>query len=150
MSGDRDGRVDAERHRREDRRTDDRAVDEIVEGIADEDERHRRGVHLAFVGVTVPKQDELFENEEYQDAGEQRAEYRRGFQLVKRLREKGEQRHAKQGADCITDQPGHQPRSQLFVEQEERRGDEKTAAAAQEAQPQGCREESTRHSSLLA
>jgi hypothetical protein len=98
-------------------------------------------VHLAFVGVTVPKQDELFENEEDQDAREQRTEDRRGFQLVKRLGEKGEQRHAKQGADRVTDQPGYQPRSQLFVEQEERRGDEKAAAAAQEAQPQGCREE---------
>ena len=78
VRGDGDGRVDAERNRREDRRADDRAVDEVVERVADEDERRGRAVHLALVGVAVPQQHQLLEDEERQDAGEQRAEHGAG------------------------------------------------------------------------
>ena len=55
---------------------DDRAVDKVVKRVADDDERRRRAVHLALVGVAVAEQHELLENEERQDADEQRAEAR--------------------------------------------------------------------------
>ena len=37
-------------------------------------QRRRRAVHLALVGVAVAHQHELFEHEEDEDAGQQRAE----------------------------------------------------------------------------
>jgi hypothetical protein len=75
VRGDGDGRVDAERNGREHGGADDGAVDEVVKGIADDDERHRGAVHTAFIGVAVAEQDELFEHEERHDAGQQRAEH---------------------------------------------------------------------------
>jgi len=67
----RDGnrRVDAERHRREHGGTDDRAVDEVVERVADEHERHGASRRApALVGVAMPKQHQLLEDEEVRDA----------------------------------------------------------------------------------
>ena len=91
-------RVDPERDRGQHRRADDRAVDEVVKRVADDDERRRRGVHLALVGVAVPQQHELFEDEEHEDAGEQRAEDRRRRHQRQRLGQQREQRDAEQRA----------------------------------------------------
>ena len=75
MRGDGDRRADAERHRRHDRCGNDRAIDEVVERVADDDGEHAAVVHFAVVGVTVAPQHQLLEHEEQQDADEQRAEH---------------------------------------------------------------------------
>ena len=74
VRGDGERGRDAERHRRDDRRRDHRAVDERVERVADDHQRRgAAGVHLALVRVVaVAPQHELLEQEEREDAGEQR------------------------------------------------------------------------------
>ena len=59
-----------ERHRGQHRRTHDRAVQKIVKCIAHDDERRRGAVHVTFVRVAMPEQNELFENEEREDPRE--------------------------------------------------------------------------------
>ena len=67
-------RVDAERHRGEDRSADGRTVDEVVEGVAQQHERRCGAVDAAFVGVAMAQQYQLLEYEEDEDAGQQRSE----------------------------------------------------------------------------
>ena len=141
VRGDGDGGVDAERHRREHGRTDDRAVDEVVKGVADEDQRHRRAVHTAFVGVAVAQQHELLEHEKRQDAGQQRAEHGRRPQRVERFGQQRQQRDAEQRADGVADQPRHDAGADALREEQQRAGDQETAAAAEEAESQRCREQ---------
>ena len=78
VCGDGDGGAHAERHRRQDRRGDDRAVHEVMERIADHHRRDGAFMHFAVMRMTVPPEDELFENEEEQDAAEQRREHAAG------------------------------------------------------------------------
>ena len=141
VRGDGDRRVDAERHRREHGGADDRAVDEVVERVADEDERHGRAVHLALVGVAMAKQHQLLENEERQDAGQQRAEHGGRRQRLERFGQQREQRDAEQRADGVADQPRHEARADALGEQEQRAGHEQAAAAAEQAQSQRRREQ---------
>ena len=68
--------ADAERDRRHDGGADDRAVDEGVEGVADDDEGGGGVVvHRAFIRLVAMAPDhQLFEHEEREDAAKQRAE----------------------------------------------------------------------------
>ena len=141
MRGDGDRGVDAERHRRQYGGRDNGAVDEIVKRVADDDDRHRRAVHLAFVGVAVAEQDEFFENEERQDAEQQRPEHRRGAKLIEGFGQQREQRDAEQSADRITHQPRNDARADALCEEQQRAGDEQTAAAAEQAQAERGREQ---------
>ena len=140
VRGDGDGGVDAERHRCHDGRADDRAVDEVVKRVADEEQGRGGAVDLAFVGVAVPEQDQLFEREEEQDAGEQRAEHRGRREQRQGFRQQRQQRHAEQRADRVADQPGHEAGPHVGGKQHERRRDEQTAAAAEKAQAERGRE----------
>ena len=149
VRGDGDGRVDAERHRRQHGRADDRAVDEVVERVADDDERRRRAVHLALVGVAVAEQHQLLEHEEREDAARAACRTRaRGVSGVERFGQQRQQRDAEQRADRVADQPRHQPRADAVGEEEERGGDEQAAAAAEEAQAERGREQ--RHATFYA
>ncbi len=76
--------ADAERHGGQNRRGDNRTIDEIVEGVSDEHREHGAVVHLAVVRVTVPPQHELFKDEEQEDAEQQRSEDSRRGQLLER------------------------------------------------------------------
>ena len=134
MGGDRNRGVDAERDRRQHRRADNRAVDEIVEPVADQDERRGRRVHFAVIGVAMSQQHQLFENEEQHDAAEQRAEHRCRRQHAERFGQQRQQRDAEQRPDGIADQPGHDPLPHRVGEEHERRCDEQAAAAADEAE----------------
>src|SRR4029453_2515974 len=120
---------------------DDRAVQKIVKGVADEHQRGGGAVNLALVGVAVSQQDELFEHEEDQDAGEQGAKDRLRRQLGERFRQQREQRHAQQGAHGIADQPRHQLGPDGRRKKEKRGGDEQTAAATEKAQAERGREQ---------
>ena len=112
-----------------------------MEGVADEDQRRGRGVHVAVVGVAVPQQHELFEHEENQDAHEQRAEHRARGKIGERFRQQSEQRDPEQGADRVADEPRHQTRPQATGKEDQRRGDEETAAATEKAQTERGREQ---------
>ena len=122
-----DRRVDAERDRGHHRGGDDRAVDEVVERVAEDDQRRRRRVHVAFVGVAVPQQHQFLEDEEDEDPGEERPEYARCCQRLERLGQQRQQRHAEQRADRVADEPRHQPLADVVVEEQQRRGDEQAA-----------------------
>ena len=115
---------------------DDRAVDEVVEGVADEHERRRRAVHLAFVGMAMAEQHELFEHEEHEDAGEQRAERRPAAGALERFGQQREQRHAEQRADRVADQPRDEARPDAVGEE--------AAARRRRAGRRSCRARSDR------
>ena len=57
-------RADAKRHRRHDGRGDDRTIDEVVEGVADEHGKDAAVVHFAVVSVAVAPEDQFLEDEE--------------------------------------------------------------------------------------
>ena len=72
------------------------AIDEVVKGIADQDEqagaavimgRRMRFVSLAMVVVAMPPQHQLFENEEHQDADQHRAGHVVGIGMLERVRQ---------------------------------------------------------------
>ena len=127
---------DAQRHGREHGAGDDRAVDEIVERVADQHER-RGAVRLAVVGVAMTPQDELLEHEERENAAEQRHAARRARAAGERLRQQPEQRNAEQRADGIADEPRNDRRARAIGKQQERRGGEQAPEAAEEAQCDG-------------
>ena len=107
VRGDGDRRADAERHRRHHRGGDDGAVDEVVERVADEHRQDAAVVHFAVVGVAVPPEHQLLEDEEEQDA--ERAACRRrcgAGSCSSVLGRIVEHRHAEQRADGVADQPG--------------------------------------------
>ena len=75
MRGDGDRHADAKRHRGHDRCGDGRAIDEVVERVADDDGEHAAVVDFTVVRMTVAPQHQLLEQEEQEDADEQRAEH---------------------------------------------------------------------------
>ncbi len=134
-------RADAERNRREDRGADDRPVDEVVERVAHEHQRRRGAVHPALVGVAVPQQHQLLENEEDENAGQQRAEDHGRRHERECLGQEREERDAEQRADGVTDQPRHDSAAQGIGE-EQQPGDEHDAAEApQQAEAERCRQQ---------
>ena len=82
----------------------------------------------------MPQQYELLEDEEYENAGEQRAQDPRRPHQGEGFGQQREQRDAEQRADGIADQPGHDPLPHRVGEEHERRRDEQAAAAADEAE----------------
>jgi hypothetical protein len=117
-----------------------RTVDEVVEGVADEHEGRGAVVHLAIMRVAVPPEHQLFQDEEEEDTGEQCRERLCRRQLLERLRQDCEQRHAEQGADGVADEPRHQLRAGGIGEEKKTRGDQEAAQPAKQAQPEGYRE----------
>jgi len=107
-----------------------------VKRIADEHERHRGAMNLAFIGMAMTKQDQLLEDEEGQDAGQQRAEDGRRSKRIERFRQQREERDAEECADRVADQPRHEARPHLLCEQEQRTGHQQAAAAAKKAETQ--------------
>ncbi len=98
-------------------------------------------VHLTLVGMAMPQQHELFEYEEGQNACDQRVEDPLRRKLGECFWQQREQRHTQQRADGVADQPRHQTGPDGSREQEERRGDEQTAAAAEKTQAERDREQ---------
>ena len=137
----RDRGVDTERDGGQHRRAHDRAVDEIMEGVAEQHERSGRAVDVALIGMAVTEQHQPLEHEEGQDAGEQRAEHVGGRQRLQRLGQQREKRDAEQRADGVADEPRNEAGADFVGEEQQRRGDEQTAEAAEKAQPQGGREQ---------
>ena len=141
----------AERHRGQHGRADDRAVDEVVKGVADDHQRRRRTVHLALVGVAVAQQHQLFEHEEDQDAGEQRARTpAAGASIVNASGSSAEQRDAEQRADGVADQPGTSRVRTLSLK---RSSDEATSRPPQlprRLSPSAVASRGTRHSKRVA
>ncbi len=72
---------------------------------AEDGERHRGAVNLAFVRVAVAQQHELLEHEEGEDAEKERAEDGGRAQRFERFRQQGEERDTQQRADGVADQP---------------------------------------------
>jgi hypothetical protein len=76
-------------------------------------------MHFAVVpGMTVPPQDQLFEQEEGQNSGEQRAERDGWLKRAERLGQQREQGDAEQRPDRVADQPGEQPHADPVAEKE--------------------------------
>ena len=88
----------------------------------------------------MSQQHQLFEHEEHEDAEQQRAERLRRRQRLERLGQEREERHAEQRADGVADQPRQELGADVSVEQQQRGGNEQTAQAAEEAQPERGRE----------
>ena len=63
----------------------------------------------------------------------------RGSRLVKRFGHQRQQRDAEQRADRVANQPRHQLDAERVTEQQEDRGGEQSAEAAENAQPHGDR-----------
>ena len=77
--------VHPERNRGHHRRADNGAVDEVVKGVAEQDQRRRNAMNLALVGVAVAQEDQLLQYEENEDAEQKRPEHRPGPQSFERL-----------------------------------------------------------------
>ena len=90
-----------------------------MKGVADDHHRRGHAVRFAIVRVAVPPQHELFEQKEQHDAGEQRAEHGSWREMLERFRQEDEQRHAKQRADGVADEPRHELDAKAIVEEEE-------------------------------
>ena len=132
VRGDGRGGADAQRHRGQHRGADHRAVHEVVDGPADQHQRRRDAVHLAGVGVTVPPEDGLLEDEEPENPRQQRPEHLRRRPKLERLGQQRHQRHAQQGPDGVAHQPRHQARAPGGgQQQEQRRTQQPTKAAGQ-------------------
>ena len=124
------------------RRADDRAVDEVVERVADE---ARSGAvapctwHSSVwqwrssTSFSSMKKSRMPASSVPNTAG--------GASSVERLGQQREQRHAEQRADRVADQPRHEARPHVVGEEQQRRGDEQTAAAAEKTQPERGREQ---------
>ena len=62
---------------------------------------------FAVMGVAMPPEDQLFEQEEQHDSAEQRREYGSCREMCERFRQENEKGNAKQSADGIADEPRH-------------------------------------------
>ena len=133
--GQRRGR--AERNRGQHGRGNQRAVDEGVKGVADDDQgRGAAGVHLAVMsGVAMSPEHQLLEQEEGEDAGEKRAEGGGRRERSQRLGQQREQRDTEQRAHRVADQPRDQTHPQRVAEKEKNRSRRETADAAENAEP---------------
>ena len=95
MRGHGDRGADAKRNGREHGRSDHDAVEEVVEGIADEHHRRRHAVRFAVVRVAMAPQHELFEHEEQHDAREHGTENPSRGEMAEGLRKQVEECHTK-------------------------------------------------------
>src|SRR5439155_25547727 len=84
---------------------------------------------------------EFFEDEERDDAGEQRAEDRRRFEIGERFGQQRQERDAEQRADGVTDEPRHDARAHAHRKHHEGRSNEKAAAATEETETERRREQ---------
>ena len=114
---------DAEMGIGQERRRDDDAVHEIVEGIADHDHHAAAPMRillmrLAMFVVAMPPQQQFFQREEQQDAEQHRAAHRRRVAApLYRLRQDFQEHRAQQCADGIADQRVHPMRAGVQREQ---------------------------------
>jgi hypothetical protein len=83
----------------------------------------------------------FFEQEERDDPGEQRREDLRSWKRLERFGEQQQERDCKQRADRVTYEPGHELCSNAIGEEQQGRGDEHAAHAAEKTQAQGGRQE---------
>src|SRR5581483_747703 len=111
-----------------------------------QDERSAGAVHVALVRVAVTPERQLLEHEEDEDAAEERREHAPRAQRRERLGQQLDKRDAQQRADRVADEPGHQPIASRGREDEQRRGDEQAAEAAEEAETE--RDRQQRHATL--
>jgi hypothetical protein len=68
--------------------------------------------------------------------------------MLESFGQEDEQRHAKQGADGVADEPWHELSAKAIVEEEEGRRDQDAAKAAGKCQPNGPRERT--HGGMLS
>jgi hypothetical protein len=85
---------------------------------------------VAVLFVAVPPEHELFQDEEREDAGEQRAERGRWRQLFECLRHQAEQRRAEQRAHRVGNEPGDDAFADGAARGEEKPGRQQAADAA--------------------
>src|SRR5688572_27215803 len=98
----------AERHRGHHRGGDHRAVDEVVEGITDQNWKNAPVMHFAIMGVAMAPENQFLQHKEHEYSPEKRREYPRGGKMLERFWKDGEHRHAEQGAHRVAHEPGDQ------------------------------------------
>ena len=119
MRRDRERRAHAKRNRRPHRGADDHPVEEVVKRIADDHHRGRHAVGFAVVRVAMPPEHELLQQEEQHDAAEQRSENCSCREVCQRFRQQDEKGDAKQRADGVADEPGHDRETDTVVKGKE-------------------------------
>ena len=97
------------------------AVDEVVKGVANQDQQPRaavvmrrrlRLVRLAMIVVTMAPENQLFQDEENQDAGQHGSRHAVRLAMFKGVRQDFQKRGAEQGANGIGDQHADAMRAQ--------------------------------------
>ena len=135
---------DPERNRGQHRGRDDRAVDEGVERVADDDQRRGAAVWASHSWPSSSWQwrhsTSFSSRKNVRTPASSVPSATCGRQGCERFRQQRQQCHAEQRADRVADRPRHEPGAKTVTEEQERGGREQAAEAAEHAQPDGRRE----------